>query len=442
VQGSEAGSRISGFYNLSLEDRLSELSRRADLSAEELGALSGAPGLTADQADHMIENVIGVHSLPLGIALNFTVNGRDVLVPMAVEEPSVVAGASYMARLARTGGGFFAHTTAPEMIGQMQILEIVNPEYARTLLLENKNRLLEMATEIDPVLQRLGGGPRDLEVRLVGDSPIGPFLVAHLIYDVRDAMGANAVNTACERLAPEIESITGGRVHLRILSNLADRRLARARCTIPLSELAFGEFGAEEVRDGIIAAWAFAAADPYRAATHNKGIMNGVDAVVVATGNDWRAIEAGAHAYAARTGRYTSLSTWGKDAAGNLTGSLEMPMAVGTVGGATKVHPTARAALKLMGVQSAAELAEIITAVGLAQNLAALRALSTEGIQRGHMSLHARQVAVAAGAQGEQIERLAKQLVAEKTVRIDRAEEILRNWQKSQTAELKTRNDS
>jgi hydroxymethylglutaryl-CoA reductase len=275
------------------------------------------------------------------------------------------------------------------------------------------------------VLQRLGGGPRDLEVRLIDNSPIGAFLVVHLIYDVRDAMGANAVNTAVERLAPRIEALTGGRVHLRILSNLADRRLVRAQCTIPLAELAFGEYTAEEVRDGIVEAWAFAAADPYRAATHNKGIMNGVDAVVIATGNDWRAIEAGAHAYAARSGGYTSLSTWGVDEQGNLTGALEMPMAVGIVGGATKVHPGARAGLKLMGVHSAAELAEICGAVGLAQNLAALRALATEGIQRGHMSLHARQVAIAAGAQGEQIERLAAQLVAEKVVRIDRAEEIL-----------------
>jgi len=250
----------------------------------------------------------------------------------------------------------------------------------------------------------------------------------HLIYDVRDAMGANAVNTAVERLAPHLEAISGGKTHLRILSNLADRRLARAHCTIPLEELAFGDYPAEAVRDGVIAAWAFAEADPYRAATHNKGIMNGIDPVVIATGNDWRAIEAGAHAYAARAGRYTSLSTWGIDDQGNLSGSLELPMAVGIVGGATRVHPTARACLKLMGVHTASELAEIIVSVGLAQNLAALRALSTEGIQRGHMGLHARQVAIAAGAQGEMIERLAARLVAENSVRIDRAVEILHQW--------------
>jgi hydroxymethylglutaryl-CoA reductase len=426
----DASSRIPGFYNLSLADRLVELSQRSDLSADELAALSGAGGMTLEGANHMIENVVGMHALPLGIALNFQVNGRDVLVPMAVEEPSVVAGASFMARLARSGGGFQAHATEPEMIGQMQVLELENLPAARLALLEQKSALLAEAADIDPVLKRLGGGPRDLEARIIENSPIGPFLVVHLIYDVRDAMGANAINTATERLASHVERLTGGRVHLKILSNLADRRLARARCTIPLSELPFGDFSAATVRDGIIAAYAFAAADPYRAATHNKGIMNGVDAVVIATGNDWRAIEAGAHAYAARNGRYTSLSTWGQDTQGNLVGTLEMPMAVGTVGGATRVHPTARAALKLMGITSASQLAEVIVSVGLAQNLAALRALATEGIQRGHMSLHARQVAIAAGAEGDQIERLAEQLVREKTVRVDRAEEILRQWQK------------
>ena len=385
-------------------------------------------GLSADSADHMIENVIGMHALPLGIALNFLVNGREVLVPFAVEEPSVVAGASFMAKLARAGGGFFATSTEPQMIGQIQLINVANMNDARLRLYEHRRELLETADEIDPILKKFGGGARDLEIRLIEQSPIGPFLVIHLIYDVRDAMGANAVNTACEKLAPMIETITGGKVHLRILSNLADRRVARSRCTIPVSELTMGfeSFKGETVRDGIIAAYAFAASDPYRAATHNKGIMNGVDAVVVATCNDWRAIEAGAHAYAARSGRYTSLSTWGKDADGNLVGTLEMPMAVGIVGGATRVHPAAQAAVKLMGVQTANELAEIIVSVGLAQNMAALRALATEGIQRGHMSLHARQVAVAAGASGDRIEKVAAQMVMEKVVRIDRAEEILK----------------
>jgi hydroxymethylglutaryl-CoA reductase len=418
-------SRLPGFHNLSLDERLEKITAQMDLTPEDRQALSGKDALSVEQADQMVENVVGVHGLPLGIALNFIVNGREIFVPMAIEEPSVVAGASFMARLARPGGGFFAHTTAAEMIGQMQLLDVADLPAARLALLEQRQSLLDEAAEFDPVLKRLGGGPRDLEVRLIEDSPIGPFLVLHLIYDVRDAMGANAINTAVERLAGRVEAITSGRVHLRILSNLADRRLARARCTILLDELAFGEFSAETVRDGIIAAWAFAAADPYRAATHNKGIMNGVDAVVIASGNDWRAVEAGAHAYAARSGCYTSLSTWGSDNDGNLVGTLEMPMAVGIVGGATRVHPTARAALKLMGITTASQLAEIIVSVGLAQNLAALRALATEGIQRGHMSLHARQVAIAAGAQGEQIESIARQLVAEKTVRIDRAQEIL-----------------
>jgi len=426
MKESSDGSRIAGFYNLAHNKRIDELARRVGLSEEDLGVLAGKTGLSVDQADHMIENVVGVFGLPLGIALNFVVNGREMFVPMAIEEPSVVAGASFMAKLARAGGGFRAESTPPEMIAQIQLLEVPDITKARLELLESKERLLNAVAGIDPVLQRLGGGGRDLEVRIFPESPIGPFLVLHLIYDVRDAMGANAVNTAAERLAPLAEEITGGRAHLRILSNLADRRLARAECTIPLSELAFGEFRGEEVRDGIIAAWAFAAVDPYRAATHNKGIMNGVDAVVIATGNDWRAVEAGAHAYAARNGIYTSLSIWERNEQGDLVGRLEMPMAVGIVGGATRVHPTAQVALKLMGVTSASQLAEIIVSLGLAQNLAALRALATEGIQRGHMSLHARQVAIAAGAQSEMIERLAQQMIAEKAVRIDRAEQILK----------------
>jgi len=328
--------------------------------------------------------------LPVGLALNFTVNGRDVLVPMVVEEPSIVAGASFMAKLARLGGGFQASSTPPEMIGQLQLLDLPDLPAARQTLLAHKAALLEALSALHPSIRQRGGGARDLEVRTIETSPIGPFLALHLIYDVRDAMGANAVNTACETLTPQVEALTGGRVHLRILSNLTDRRMARATCTIPLAALAFDDFSGVQVRDGIIEAWAFAAVDPYRAATHNKGIMNGVDPVVLATGNDWRAVEAGAHAYAARDGRYTSLSTWGADAEGNLTGTLEMPLALGIVGGSTKVHPGAQAALRLMRISTARELAEIAVSVGLAQNLAALRALATEGIQRGHMRLHAR----------------------------------------------------
>ena len=375
-------SRLPGFYNKPLADRLSVLADEAGLSQEEINAFSGT-GLSLDGADHMIENVVGLYSLPLGIATNFRVNHKEVLVPMVLEEPSVVAGASLAARLARETGGFIASSDEPVMIAQMQILDLANLHQARLALLAQKQRILEFAQTTDPVIIKLGGGPRDVEVRLIEDSPVGQMLVLHLLYDCRDAMGANTVNTAAEALKPMVEEITGGRVNLRILSNLADHRLARSTCVIPASALAFGQFEGEFVRDRIVEAYAFAAADPYRAATHNKGIMNGVDAVVIATGNDWRAIEAGAHAYAARSGQYTSLSHWGTDRAGNLVGTLEMPMAVGTVGGATKVHPAARAALKIMGAPSARELAEIIVSVGLAQNFAAIRALATEGIQRG-----------------------------------------------------------
>lgn len=417
-------SRMPGFYNKSISERLQSISDQSGLSQEEAQNFSGS-GLSLAGADHMIENVIGLYSLPIGIATNFRVNNKEILVPMVIEEPSVVAGASLAARLAREAGGFTASSDDPVMIAQMQILDLANPHQARLALLAQKQRMLDFAKTTDPVIIKLGGGPRDVEVRLIEGSPVGAMLVLHVLYDCRDAMGANTVNTAAEALKPMVEEITGGRVNLRILSNLADRRLARSTCVIPASALAFDEFDGEFVRDRIFEAYAFAAADPYRAATHNKGIMNGVDAVVIATGNDWRAIEAGAHAYAARSGRYTSLSQWGTDKAGNLVGTLEMPMAVGIVGGATKVHPTAQAALKIMGVQSARELAEIIVSVGLAQNFAAIRALATEGIQRGHMSLHARQLAMAAGAAGDDIERVAAVMVKEKQVRLDRAQALV-----------------
>ena len=420
-------SRLSGFYNQPLDQRLQTIAQQTGMTPEETAALYGADagGLTPHAADHMIENVVGVYGLPIGIATNFRVNGRDVLIPMAIEEPSVVAGASLAARLARERGGFTTSSDAPIMIAQVQVLDLANPHAARLALLANKQRLIDFANTTDPVIIGLGGGARDIDARVIEQSPAGPMLVVHILYDCRDAMGANTVNTAAEALRPMIEEISGGRVGLRILSNLADRRLARATVEIPSSALAFESYDGEVVRERIIEAWAFAAADPYRAATHNKGIMNGVDAVVIATGNDWRAIEAGAHAYAARSGRYTSLSHWGRDAEGNLVGTLEMPMAVGIVGGATKVHPAARAALKIMGIQTARELAEVIVAVGLAQNLAAIRALATEGIQRGHMGLHARQLAAAAGASGDLIDQIAAQMVAEKTIRLDRAQALV-----------------
>jgi hydroxymethylglutaryl-CoA reductase len=427
-------SRISGFYNLNLDERRKKI---ADSSAlQDFGTLDSAltQGLSLETALHMVENVIGLYALPLGIGLNFQINGRDVLIPMVIEEPSVVAGASFMAKLARAKGGFIAESTEPLMIGQLQVLDIKNLYEAKQKILDNKQELIEYVDTFPSSIKKLGGGARDIEVRVFDDSIIGGFLVVHLLYDVRNAMGANAINTACEQLSPKIEALTGGKVHLKILSNLSDRRVTKSKCVIPVKELAFTaqsgsetrEFTGEEVRDGIIAAYAFAAVDPYRATTHNKGIMNGVDAVVIATGNDWRAIEAGAHAYAARSGKYTSLSTWSKDDEGNLVGELEMPMAVGIVGGATKVHPAAQMAIQLMEVKSASELAEIIVSVGLAQNMAALRALATEGIQRGHMSLHARQIAISAGASGDLIEKVASAMVLEKNIRLERAEEILR----------------
>ena len=428
MQKQDLISRLKGFYDLDLKNRQQVLLDRGYLTPDDLDRFLPGRGLSLETADHMIENVVGVFSLPLSLALNFQVNGKDILVPMVIEEPSVVAGASFMAKLARDGGGFKASCTDPIMIGQLQVLELEDLSRAKDQILTQKEDLLAGLRDLDPILRDLGGGPQDLEVREIAHSAIGPFLVLHLLMDVRDAMGANAVNTACEFLAPAIEDLTGGRVHLRILSNLADRRLASASCTIPTESLAFGEYSGELVQEGIIEAWAFADADPYRAATHNKGIMNGIDAVLLATGNDWRAVEAGAHAYAARFGFYRSLTTWSVDPDGNLLGELELPMAVGIVGGATKVHPTVKTLLKLMGVTSASQLAEIIASVGLAQNLAALRALATDGIQRGHMRLHARQVAITAGAVGDEIPELAARLIEEKEIRIDRAQEIVSAW--------------
>jgi hydroxymethylglutaryl-CoA reductase len=418
-------SRIPGFHKKPIKERRQVLTDSGWLDSSDAPLLDQG-GIDLALADRMIENVVGLYSLPLGIATNFLINGREVLIPMVVEEPSIVAGASFMARLAREGGGFTADADEPEMIGQIQILDLPDPAAAEKALLAHKSEILQAAGEADPVLARAGGGPRDFNIRRIESPLIGTFLVLGLILDVRDAMGANAVNTACERITPLLEHLSGGRIRLRILSNLADHRLARARCTVPVRALDFEGWSGEAVRDGILEAYAFAAADPYRAATHNKGIMNGVDAVVLATGNDWRAVEAGAHAFAARGGTYAPLSKWERDSAGNLAGYLELPMAAGIVGGSTRVHPVARMAVKLLGVGTARELAGVIASVGLAQNLAALRALSTEGIQQGHMRLHARQVAIAAGASGEPADRIAEQMAAEKAIRTDRAEELVR----------------
>ncbi len=419
-------SRMQGFYQLNPFERLQMVRSFDGLCDDDLRALHGGNGvLSIERADKMIENVIGTYNLPMGIATNFQINGRDVLIPMVVEEPSIVAGASYAARLVRTGGGFEASTTDPLMIGQVQLVHVGAPHSARHDILARKEDILTLANAQSRSLVSLGGGARDVEVHLHPTSPMGPMLVVHLIIDCRDAMGANAINSMCEAVAPLLEEISGGRAYLRILSNLSDRRLARARCLVRADVLARDGIPGEEVIEGILWAYAFAAVDPYRATTHNKGIMNGIDPVIVATGNDWRAIEAGAHAYASRSGQYTSLSHWERDEAGNLVGTLELPLAVGIVGGATKVHPAAQAALKLLDVHTANELAEICACAGLASNLAAMRALATEGIQRGHMSLHARQIAMAAGAHGTQVDEIASRMVAERNIKPARAEELV-----------------
>ncbi|WP_272934804.1 MULTISPECIES: hydroxymethylglutaryl-CoA reductase, degradative [Variovorax] len=418
-------SRIPNFRALAPAQRFAHIAQAASLTEDEVALLAGPGALSVDRANGMVENVIGTFELPLGVAGNFTVNGRDYLVPMAVEEPSVVAAASFMAKLAREGGGFEASSTGPLMRAQVQLIGITDPYGARLALLRARDEILAVANSRDKVLIGLGGGCRDIEVHVFGDTPRGAMVVMHLIVDVRDAMGANTVNTMAEAVSPLVEKLTGGTVRLRILSNLADLRLARARVRLAPQVLATRERSGEEVVEGVIDAYTFAAIDPYRAATHNKGIMNGVDPVIVATGNDWRAVEAGAHAYACRGGRYTSLTTWEKDTTGALVGTIEMPMPVGLVGGATKTHPLARLALKILGVKSAQELGEVAVAVGLAQNLGALRALATEGIQRGHMALHARNIALVAGATGDEIDSIAKQMAAEHDVRTDRAVALL-----------------
>lgn len=415
----EKTSRISGFHKLDWEERLKIVQSFSELKDDDLKLLRKEGALNFETANRMIENVIGTIQLPIGIAMNFLINGKEYLVPMAIEEPSVVAAASNAARIARNGGGFFVTSTGPVMIAQIQLVNISNGYATRMALFEKKEEILSIANAQDPMLVSLGGGARDIEIRVLS-TPLGDMVIIHLIVDTRDAMGANAVNTMAEALAPFIEDWTGGKVYLRILSNLADKRLVRARTIVTKDAL-----GGEEIVDGIICAHAFAAADPYRAVTHNKGIMNGIIAVVIATGNDTRAIEAGAHAYAAKSGQYSPLSTWEKDAEGNLVGTLELPMAVGLVGGATKINPGSQVAIKILGVKTAIELGEIIGAVGLAQNLAALRALTTEGIQKGHMSLHAKNIAVMAGATGNLIDEVARRLVKDKKVRVDRAKEIL-----------------
>ena len=420
-----SSSAISGMRTLSPAERRHAIAQATSLPPESLAPLFSAGALPHTVADGMIENVLGTFELPLGVATNFIVNGREYLVPMAVEEPSVVAAASYMAKLARPHGGFQVSTTAPIMRAQIQVLGLSDPHGARARLLRHRAEIIATANSKDTVLVGLGGGCKDIEVHLFPDTPIGPMLVLHLLVDVRDAMGANAVNTMAEMLAPRIEAITGGTVRLRILSNLADRRVVTANLRLPVAALDTAALTGADVAQGIVEACTLALIDPYRAATHNKGIMNGIDPVVLATGNDWRAIEAGAHAYAARNGRYSALTTWELAADGHLVGTLEMPMAVGIVGGATRTHPGAQAALQLMGINSAEELGHVIAAVGLAQNMAALRALATEGIQRGHMRLHARNIAITAGSTGADITRVADAIVAAGDITVAHARHVL-----------------
>jgi hydroxymethylglutaryl-CoA reductase len=410
---------ISGFYKLPPQQRLNLVADFANLTEEETQLLLQSCALPLDVADHMVENLIGVFPEPMGVAVNFQINGKDYLIPMATEEPSVIAAASYAAKMVRDGGGFKTSSTSPVMIGQIQVVQLPDAEKAQKAILAAKTEILQKANEQDPILNKFGGGAKDLDARVI-DTTMGKMVIVHLYVDCRDAMGANAVNTMAEAVAPMIEQLSGGHVYLRIISNLAVRRLAKATCTVPKEAV-----GGEAIVDGIAYASAFAAADPYRAATHNKGAMNGMIAVVLATGNDHRAIEAGGHAYAALNGSYTSFSRWVKNANGDLEGEIELPMAVGLIGGAVKTHPIAKIAMKILDVKSANEFAEVLAAVGLAQNLAALRALSNEGIQRGHMSLHARNIAVNAGAKGSQIEVVAERMVKERRVRVDRAKEIL-----------------
>jgi hydroxymethylglutaryl-CoA reductase len=418
MSNKDKSSQISGFYKLPIKDRIDLVKEFSDLSDEETQLFSSC--LNMDIADRMIENVLGTFEIPLGIAVNFMINGKDYLVPMATEESSVVAAASNAAKIARINGGFKTECTDPLMIGQIQILHIDDVAGSAQKIMSKKKEILNLANEQDKILVKFGGGAKDIEVRIL-DSPIGKMIVVHLIVDVRDAMGANAVNTMCEALAPMLEEIAKGKVRLKILSNLADKRIVKSTAVFDKEKM-----GGEKVVDAFLESYNLAAIDPYRAATHNKGIMNGIDSLIIATGNDFRAIEAGAHAYAARNGQYTSLSHYYKDEKGNLVGELELPMAIGIIGGAGNIHPKAKLCKKILGIKTAKDLAEIVVCLGLAQNFAAVFALSTVGIQKGHMSLHAKNIAVMAGAQGDEIDKIANQMIKEGKIKLDRAEEILK----------------
>jgi hydroxymethylglutaryl-CoA reductase len=420
-------SRLAGFHKLSMVERHEKLSQMLGLDEMDLAQLQGISALQPGLANQMIENAVGTFSLPLGLGLNMQVNGRDYLVPMAVEEPSVVAAVSFASKIVREAGGFSAEADDPIMIGQVQLTGYGDPTEATKKILASKEALLALANSFHPSMVKRGGGCKDIEVRVLPapEGPRGePLLVVHLIIDTQEAMGANLINTMAEGVAPLLEQLTGGKVFLRILSNLADRRLARATCRIPVSALADFDMPGEAIAQGIYQASRFALADPYRAATHNKGIMNGIDSVAIATGQDWRAIEAGAHAFACRDGQYRPLSTWHVDD-GYLVGRIELPMSLGTVGGPIKVHPGVQVNMKLLRVESAREMSMVFAAVGLAQNFAAVRALGSIGIQKGHMALHARCVAVTAGARGDWVEKIAELLVTAGHVKVEKAREII-----------------
>jgi len=427
-------SNLTRFYKKSIQERQTIIKDWSDLSNKQLNSLENS-GLSLSQANHMVENVIGRYSLPFGIATNFLINKKDYLIPMVIEEPSVIAACSFAAKLFREGGGFITKSDDPIMIGQVQVLDIPNIDIAISSIQSNKEKILEIANSIGGSIVKRGGGAKDIEIRTFRNTTIGDMVILHLLYDTQDAMGANAINTAIEYIAPYIEELTDGRVNLRILSNLTDKRKAYAEGIIPKDILATDNYSGEEAVQSIIEAGVFAEVDPYRATTHNKGIMNGIDAVLLATGNDWRAVEAGAHAYAARDGSYTSLTKWWEDDNGDLRGRIELPLAVGIVGGATRVHPIAQIALQILGIDSAQQLSEIIACVGLAQNFAAIRALATEGIQRGHMKMHARQLAVAAGANDNIVQRIAQQMIQEKNIRLERAKELVQQNNESETNE-------
>jgi len=426
-------SRIPGFYNMDVAERRKILTDMELFTDEETEYLFSKEPLKVETADNMIENVIGTYPLPLGLGLNFLINDKEYAIPMAIEEPSVVASASYIAKMVRNAGGFHAEATDRVMIGQIQVVGCPDIYTAKQILMEEKEMIIKSANDSYPSLVARGGGAEDVDVRILNEesgSKYSQMLVLHVYVNTCDAMGANIINTMVESLAPKIERLTEGKVYLRILSNLPDRCLARSRCVIPVELLESDGYSGEEVRDGVIHAFEFADSDPYRAVTHNKGIMNGIDPIVIATGNDWRAVEAGAHAYAARDGQYRSMTTWSKDEEGNLVGELELPMSVGTVGGSIRVHPLSRISQKILSVESARELAQVIVSVGLAQNLGALKALVTDGIQKGHMALHSRSVAIAAGATGDMINIISQQLIDKKDIRIGKAKELVEEYTK------------